>query len=159
MKRSDVPRGAKVIRVRWIDINKGDELNPDYRSRLVAMQFREGKGPAEWFAATPPTEAMIIIISTAATERDGNGKRYELMSNDVRRAYFYASAREEVYVELPDEDKSQDDIDEDRVGVLQLAMYGTRSAAAAWQERVTEVLTNIGYEKGRANPCVFHHNM
>ena len=157
MKRSEIPRGAVVIRVRWVDINKGDEQNPDYRSRLVAMQFRDGKGAAEWFAATPPTEAMRIIISTAAMEVDKNGKRYELMANDVRRAYFYAQAREEVYVELPDEDKSQEDIDEDRVGVLRLAMYGTRSAAAAWQERVTEVLVKNGYEKGRANPCVFYN--
>ena len=25
----------KVIKTRWIDINKGDEENPTYRSRLV----------------------------------------------------------------------------------------------------------------------------
>ena len=28
-------RGWKVIKTRWIDINKGDDLNPVYRSRLV----------------------------------------------------------------------------------------------------------------------------
>ena len=28
-------RGKKIIRTRWIDINKGDEANPDMRSRLV----------------------------------------------------------------------------------------------------------------------------
>ena len=26
---------AKIITVRWIDINKGDDENPNYRSRLV----------------------------------------------------------------------------------------------------------------------------
>ena len=25
----------KVVQVRWIDINKGDDENPNYRSRLV----------------------------------------------------------------------------------------------------------------------------
>ena len=30
----------KIIRTRWIDINKGDETNPDYRSRLVAQQVK-----------------------------------------------------------------------------------------------------------------------
>ena len=28
--------GKSPISVRWVDINKGDELNPNYRSRLVA---------------------------------------------------------------------------------------------------------------------------
>ena len=28
--------GKKVIGVRWIDVNKGDSINPKYRSRLVA---------------------------------------------------------------------------------------------------------------------------
>ena len=28
--------GWKIIPTRWIDINKGDQQNPNYRSRLVA---------------------------------------------------------------------------------------------------------------------------
>ena len=30
--------GKGPIRVRWIDINKGDKMNPEYRSRLVAKE-------------------------------------------------------------------------------------------------------------------------
>ncbi len=51
IRRSSLPRGARVIAVRWVDVDKGDG---DYRSRLVAKQFRDGRGAAEWFAATPP---------------------------------------------------------------------------------------------------------
>ena len=40
VRRSSVPKGTKVIQVRWIDINKGDEVNPDIRSRLVAKDFK-----------------------------------------------------------------------------------------------------------------------
>ena len=29
----------KVVQVRWIDINKGDDENPNYRSRLVGKAF------------------------------------------------------------------------------------------------------------------------
>ena len=57
MKRSSVPEGVKVIQVRWIDINKGDEEKPDIRSRLVAKDFNAEDRP-ELFAATPPTKAM-----------------------------------------------------------------------------------------------------
>ena len=42
------------IGTRWIDINKGDTANPNYRSRLVAKEFKVDNRP-ELFAATPPT--------------------------------------------------------------------------------------------------------
>ena len=34
-------REVKIIKTRWIDINKGDRANPNYRSRLVAKEFRD----------------------------------------------------------------------------------------------------------------------
>ena len=30
---------AKLITTRWVDINKGDEVDPKYRSRLVAREL------------------------------------------------------------------------------------------------------------------------
>jgi hypothetical protein len=105
--RSQVPKGAKVISVRWIDVNKGDSVKRDYRSRLVARQIKDGVGKEEWFAGTPPLEAMRLIVSVAASKRSKQGKRYGLMANDVRRAYFYAAARETTYIELPEEDRTQ----------------------------------------------------
>ena len=35
--------GKKPIQVRWIDINKGDSINPEYRSRLVAKEIKQDK--------------------------------------------------------------------------------------------------------------------
>ena len=32
--------GRPAISVRWIDTNKGDDDNPNYRSRLVAREIR-----------------------------------------------------------------------------------------------------------------------
>jgi hypothetical protein len=37
--------GAGPIGVRWVDINKGDNVNPKYRSRLVAKEFNTGVRP------------------------------------------------------------------------------------------------------------------
>ena len=54
VKRSSVPEGAKIIQVRWIDINKGDEASPNIRCRLVAKDFNTEDKP-ELFAGTPPT--------------------------------------------------------------------------------------------------------
>ena len=60
MKRNSVPSGTKIIKVRWIDINKGDENEPDIRSRLVAKDYNNEDRP-ELFAGTPPVEAMRVI--------------------------------------------------------------------------------------------------
>ena len=34
-------KGWKIVRSRWIDINKGDDLNPNYRSRMVGKEFND----------------------------------------------------------------------------------------------------------------------
>ncbi len=40
-KREVHARGGRhPISVRWVDVNKGDDLNPKYRSRLVARQLK-----------------------------------------------------------------------------------------------------------------------
>ena len=48
-----VRNGWKVVQTRWIDINKGDDENPNCRSRLVGKEFNNE--PMEGlFAGTPP---------------------------------------------------------------------------------------------------------
>jgi hypothetical protein len=104
---------GKLIDVRWIDTNKGDTANPNYRSRLVGREFNTYRDDA-LYAATPPLEALRLIISHAATIRrqGGHGGRWrgemhrELMINDVSRAYLYAPATRSLFVELPAEDGS-----------------------------------------------------
>ena len=34
------PKNEKVISTRWVDVNKGDEQRPKYRSRLVARELK-----------------------------------------------------------------------------------------------------------------------
>ena len=38
--------GKAPIQVRWVDVNKQDNKDPLYRSRLVAKDFRQGTNPA-----------------------------------------------------------------------------------------------------------------
>ena len=44
--------GAPPVGTLWVDINKGDKVHPEYRTRLVACD--EGL-----FAATPPLEVAV----------------------------------------------------------------------------------------------------
>ena len=142
--------GKKPIAVRWVDINKGDSAAPNYRSRLVAKEFRGNEDRPEWFAATPPSECLKIMLSKLASN-----KKFKLMYADVSRAYFYAAAVRPVYVQLPDEDRLPGD--EDKCGKLRVSMYGTRDAAMNWAAEYCATLIKAGFEQGKTSPCLFYH--
>ena len=73
--------------------------------------------------------------------------------NDVRRAYYYAKAIQDVYIELPKEDPHS--ARGDLVGKSKLCLYGTRDAALNWQETVSQYLIDNGFERGVGFPSVF----
>ena len=155
VKRSEMLKcPGKMISTKWIDTNKGDRDNPNYRSRLVGREFNEGHDDL-LYASTPPLEAMRLILSHAATTDDDQpGRRRQVMINDVRRAYFYAKQKRIIYIEIPKEDADGKD---DEVGRLELCLYGTRDAAKGWQDRLSEQLVSIGFRRGKAFPSVFFH--
>ncbi len=65
VKRTSIPKGTAVIQVRRIDINKGGDVNPEYRSRLVAKEIKTHRNDA-LFAATPPWETVKMVFSMVA---------------------------------------------------------------------------------------------
>ena len=62
------------VTVRWVETNKGDDVCPNIRSRLVARQIRPA-GQDAVFAPTPPLEALRTVLSLAATDLPGRPKR------------------------------------------------------------------------------------
>ena len=150
-------KGWKIIKTRWIDINKGDDEEPVYRSRLVGKEFNDG-AVAGLFAGTPPLEALRYLVHEAATVRRG-GKDTDtvMMINDVARAFFEAKATRNVCIELPEEDMTEEDRKKDRVGWLKKSLYGTRDAAMNWQEEVANVMQKWGFQRSRYNPCLYVH--
>ena len=146
--------GGKIIGTRWVDVNKGDIDNPNCRSRLVGREFNVGRDDT-LYAATPPLEALRVVLSHAATRKKGKGgKNKAIMINDVRRAYFYAKATRDLYIELPSEDP---EAGPDKLGKLKLCLYGTRDAAKGWQDTLSEQLESCGYRRGVGHPSVFWH--
>lgn len=142
---------GKLIDTKWIDINKGDASNPNYRSRLVSREFNQYKDDMV-YASTPPLEAMRVLLSDAATvdnfEHEEKNMRRDIMINDVSRAYFYAQASRALFIKLPQEDE---DAQQGQVGRLNVCLYGTRDAAKGWQQTLTKHLLDIGYVRGRGH--------
>ena len=124
----------KIIKTRWIDINKGDDLNPIYRSRLVGKEFNH-EAMEGIFAGTPPLEALRSLIHEAATLRNGDRSGDKVvMVNDVFRALFEALVVRQVCVGLSGEDRTHFDKFTNNVGLLQMSRYVSRDAAMNWQE-------------------------
>ena len=98
-RKEAIRRGINII-TRWIDISKGDIHNPIYRSRFVGKEFNDGEIEG-LFAATPPLEALRLLVSEAATVKD---EEQVTMLNDVARAFFEAPMKRQLCIELPDED-------------------------------------------------------
>ena len=77
----------KLISTRWVDVNKGDDKNPVYRSRLVAKEFKRlGLDDDDLFAGTPPLEALKLLVSAAATAGASGSQNRCMLIADVSRA-------------------------------------------------------------------------
>ena len=147
--------GKKPIRVKWVDINKGDDTRPDYRARLVAMEIRKSWQAAA-FAGTPPLESLRFLLSLCKTRSPDNtvSDPLKLSFIDIRRAHFTAKATRELYVELPEEDQ---EAGEPMCGRLLKSMYGTQDAAQNWENEYGDFMVSNGFEKGLGSPCLFFH--
>ena len=77
------------------------------------------------------------------------------MVNDVRRAYFYAKAIRDIYIELPAEDS--DNGNGDFVGKFNLCLCGARDAALNWQDTLSDHLVENGFTRGISFPSAFRH--
>ena len=149
--------GKEPIGCRWLDVNKGDSGEPEYRSRLVAQEIKRDDRDG-LFAATPPLEAKKALFNTVMTNfakgRKWVNKNDKLTSLfvDVKRAYFYADACRPMFVKLPAEDAAPG-----MVGRLNKAMYGTRDAASNWEKKYGEHLERVGFITGKSTPCAFYH--
>ena len=93
--------GRPPISVRWVEVNKGDDLNPKIRSRLVAREIRM-PGEDAIFAPTPPLESLRMVLSHASTQFPNEPKkiwdgadpnRQMVYFMDISRAYFNARVR------------------------------------------------------------------
>ena len=51
--------GGVLIGTRWVDVNKGDAEEPDYRSRMVGREFNVGRDDT-LYAATPPLARELL---------------------------------------------------------------------------------------------------
>ena len=159
--------GKAPVTVRWVHTNKGDDITPNMRARLVAREMKNA-GDESIFAPTPPLETLRTVLSLATTRLPGQSarcrdpdsdERIQISLVDISRAYFNAridQSRDEdqTFVELPPEHPRYG---QGLCGRLLRHMYGTRHAAQGWQEEYSATLLLMGFTQGLACPCIFFH--
>ena len=69
---------------------------------------------------------------------------------DIKNAFVNAEMDEEVFVECPDGYKQQN-----KVLLLQKALYGLRRSPRLWQQTFIKTLSELGLQQGTEDTCVF----
>ena len=146
--------GRRPISVRWVDINKGDENEPEIRCRLVARELKLYQLRDDVFSATPPMIMVLFLLSLAMTNIPWLpvGVILKMMFLDISRAHFHSPATRDVFVDLPPERALAG-----FCARLLKSMYGTRDAGANFQRFVIGVLETLDFIVGVFSPCSAHH--
>ena len=99
--------GPPPIPTDWVDINRGDLLRPNYRSRLVCQETRgrstiDVEDWAATFAANPPYEAFKLQLSLMMTgpRSQVEGADDVLMLLDISRAHLHSPLARAVFVTI-----------------------------------------------------------
>ena len=100
--------------------------------------------------APHPLEAIRYLILVCASSKKGRR-----MTNDIRRAYFFAGVKDDIFLEIPAE--AEHGGDKSVCAKLKNALYGTRAAASCWADCYTDILLRNGFTRGRSSPCLFHN--
>ena len=97
--------GRQPIPTDWVDINEGDSLRPNYRSRLLCQETRgrstiDVEDWAATFAATPPYEAFKLqkSLMMRGPRSQIEGDDIVLMLLDISRAHLRAPLSWAVFV-------------------------------------------------------------
>ena len=95
-----------------------------------------------------------MTFNDDATKRVGrHGSALKLSLVDIRKAYVNGVPKRKVYLMLPPELG----LPSGTLGFLIRCAYGTRDAGAIWEETYAEALIELGFTRGVASPCCFHH--
>ena len=118
--------GTKIIKTRWVKVQKGSAV----RCRLVVQEVAYDKRD-DLFAGTPPLGAMRHLLSSAMSQGSRSWDQ-KVCIVDVRRAFLHGEAERDIFIELPEQDPQAKG--GKCVGKLKKTLYGTRDAPQAGQK-------------------------
>ena len=143
------PKGAKIIKTKWVFTKKEEPSGTRYKARLVAKGFtqRPGIDYLETFAPVMRKSSVRLLLAFACQN--------DLVVHhvDVKTAYLNADLAEEVYIDQPIgyEAKTRERL----VCRLNKAIYGLKQSAKCWNEKLNEIMAQIGLKPFASEECIF----
>ena len=147
----------RPIPVKWVEVNKGDRQRPKVRPRLTVAETKHGStvteaDNAQTFSATPPYEALRLLVSFVMSPRNHEEVSHVLMFVDNTRANPQCSMRRQVRVQLPQENHQ-----EGVCGLILRSIYGLRDAGMNLEQLTRQFMDKLGFTCGLSSPCVYLH--
>ena len=143
IKRRDMPSGRRLVKNKWIFDIKRDGR---FRARLVACGYSQVPGIDFQNSYAPTindvTWRILLVLMVL--------KNYEGRVVDVETAFLYGELEEDIYMENPPGLGNS----ADECVKLEKAIYGLVQAARQYYKFFVKVLTEIGFELSKADPCL-----
>nr|GEX26457.1 putative ribonuclease H-like domain-containing protein [Tanacetum cinerariifolium] len=148
---ADLPKGKRVIGLKWVFMNKKYERGIVIRNkaRLVAQGHtqEEGINYDEVFAPVARIEAIRLFFAYASF------MGFMIYHMDVKSAFLYETIEEEAYVCQPPGFEDPDY--PDKVYKVVKALYGLHQAPRAWYETLANYLLENSFQRGKIDQTLF----
>lgn len=147
----ELPNGRKPVGCKWVYKRKEDVCGnvSKFKARLVAQGFSQQAG-VDYDAVFAPvaTQPTFRILLTVA-----GYKRMTVRHLDVKSAYLHGQLQEEIYMQQPKGFTVRGK--EHLVCRLHRCLYGLKQGAKVWNDTISAILGELGFEQGRSDACLF----
>ena len=156
VKKTDMPKEAKLIRLIWSFKRKRNPLGQliKHKVRLCVHGGMQRKGIDYWHTYAPvvnwSTVKMVLLLTTLAG--------WDSRQIDYVLAFLQAPIDADVFCHLPAGFHIKDGNDDEYVIQLVKNLYGTKQAAANWFEMMKQGLEKQGFKSSKTDPCLFLQN-
>ena len=84
-------------------------------------------------------------------------KKFDLdaVQLDVKTAFLNGVLQDDIYMEIPEGVKCNEETKKTRVCKLKRTLYGLKISPKRWNERFTEEVNKLGLERDINDPCLF----
>ncbi len=130
-----------------VKYNEKNEVMP--KARLVARGDRNRNSyEAEQTHSPVVTPVTVRWVLSMIHTKKLIGRQL-----DVKTAFLYGFAKEDIYIEFPDRLNCKD---LDKILTLNRVLYGLKTASKYWNSRLVSELRTIGFKQSSTDSCLFY---